>query len=214
MTRSFLSNYHLKLLAAGLMVIDHVGVIFFPEWPILRVIGRFSFPLFAWLLVRGENHTHHLPRYALRLMALGFISQPIYTWAFEVEDWELNILFTLTLGLLCLRGRRRFPGWEIPIWLGGGILAQLAGMDYGMYGIWAIALIRIYQPKPIWWLLWLLLHLFTEIQWGYNQLPALVAPFLFHLATGEQGRKARWFYWFYPVHLLMLWLIHLRVQHG
>jgi len=211
MGRPFLSNYSIKLLAAIFMVVDHVGLIFFPELPILRVIGRFSFPLFAWLLVQGEIHTRDAVRYGLRLVALGFISQPFYNWAFGIEGRELNILFTLAVGLICLRGRRRFPLWEVPIWLGGGIIAQLSDMDYGLYGIGAIALIRSYKPTVSWWLVWILLHLFTEIQWGYNQLPALFSPFLFHLANGEQGAKARWFYWFYPAHLCMLWLIHLQL---
>lgn len=211
MTRP-LTNYPIKLLAAALMVVDHVGVIFFPQLPILRVIGRFSFPLFAWLLVQGEQHTRDMPRYLLRLIAWGFISQPIYLWAFGIDALDLNILFTLALGALCLRGRRLFPEWELPIWLGGGILAQLSHVSYGFYGIGAIALIRSYKLTPLWWVCWLLLHLFTELQWGYNQLPAIFSPLIFHLANGERGAKARWFYLFYPLHLLVLRLIQLYLQ--
>ncbi|MBD1912417.1 MULTISPECIES: TraX family protein [unclassified Leptolyngbya] len=207
-----LTNYHIKLLAAALMVVDHVGVIFFPELPILRVIGRFSFPLFAWLLVQGEQYTHHMPRYLLRLIAWGFISHPVYLWAFEISEPDLNILFSLALGALCLRGRRQYPQWELPIWVGGGVLAELSHASYGFYGIGAIALIRTYKLTALWWLFWILLHLFTELQWGYNQLPAVLSPLIFHLTNGERGAKARWFYLFYPAHLLILGLIHLQIQ--
>jgi len=212
LTHPFLNNFAIKLLAAGLMVVDHVGAIFFPQLAILRIIGRFSFPLFAWLLVRGERYTRDVPRYTLRLIALGFISQPVYLAAFNIQEPDLNILFTLALGLLCLRGRRRYPEWEPGIWIGAGLLAELGHLSYGLYGIGAIALIRAYKPTPLWWLFWGLLHLLSELQWGYSQLPALFSPFLFHLANGEQGPKARWFYWFYPGHLLLLWLIQLQLS--
>lgn len=38
----------LKLLAALTMVIDHTGLLLFPQAAVLRWIGRISFPLFAF----------------------------------------------------------------------------------------------------------------------------------------------------------------------
>ncbi len=88
-----LTSYHLKLIAALTMLVDHIGVVFYPDLDWLRVIGRISFPLFIWLLVQGESHTKDIWRYGLRLGLLGLISQPIYQVTFDTE--YLNILFLL-----------------------------------------------------------------------------------------------------------------------
>ncbi|WP_416669273.1 TraX family protein [Egbenema bharatensis] len=203
-----LTNYHIKLLAALFMAIDHIGVVLFPDADILRILGRFSFPLFAWLLVEGEKHTSDVRRYGLRLLVLGIISQPIYWLTFESQ--RLNILFMLLLGLLSLRGSRMFPSWQIIIWLGSAGLATAIGIEYGAYGIALIALIGRFKPDGIWWMSWLLLHLVTWLvlpNLGSFQVPAIFTPLCFSLTNHQRGAKARWFYWFYPVHLLILFFI-------
>lgn len=207
-----LTNYSIKLLAALLMLIDHIGVVLLPQLAILRVIGRFSFPLFAWLLVQGERHTTRFRRYALRLLGFGLLSQPIYMLTFRVQ--RPNILFVLLVGLLCLRLARTFPRWQLFIWLGSGALAAAVDLEYGSYGIAVIALISWFDSTWIWWISWLLLHLLIWLvspNLGQSQAPAIAAPLLFSLATQERGAKARWFYWFYPVHLLILWLIETAI---
>lgn len=78
-----LNNYQIKLLAAILMVIDHIGVVLLPKVVLLRMIGRLSFPLFAWLLTQGERHTRNFQRYCSRLFFLGLVSQPFYLLALE-----------------------------------------------------------------------------------------------------------------------------------
>lgn len=47
----------IKILAALFMLIDHIGMIFFPENYLLRIIGRVSMPLF--------------PKYRLRFFPFG-----------------------------------------------------------------------------------------------------------------------------------------------
>lgn len=203
-----LTNYHVKLLAALLMLIDHVGAVFFPDLTILRMIGRLSFPLFAWLLVQGENHTRNIKGYALRLLGLGIISQPIYMLTFEVI--RLNILFTLLLGLIGLRLARSFPRWQLPIWIVSSILATIADLEYGSYGIAMIALIKYFKPDWLWWACWVGLHVVIKIalpEYGSLQFLAVFAALIFEMANHQRGAKARWFYWFYPLHLLALTLI-------
>jgi hypothetical protein len=206
-----LTNYQIKLLAVLFMAIDHIGVVLFPEIQFLRVLGRFSFPLFGWLLVQGEQHTHNVYRYALRLLGLGILSQPIYMLTFEVQ--RPNILFTLLLGLFCLRVARTLPQWEPFVWLGGALLATAIDTEYGAYGIVMIALIGKFEFTGIWWASWLLFHLITVIiapSLGISQSPAISSPLLFAMANHQRGKKARWFYWFYPLHLLLLFLLRDR----
>lgn len=209
-----LTNYNLKLMAALFMVIDHVGAIFFPYITALRWIGRFSLPLFVWLLVQGETHTKNIWNYGLRLLLLGIISQPIYVLAFDLQGTrDYNILFTLLIGLVCLRLGRIFPNIValLVIWISGASLAHWLCVDYGSYGIAMIAFVSRFKPTVIWWLCWLGLHgMVFHPHPGYAMVQGWVvlAPLFFHMANREYGKRVRWFYGFYPGHLLILYLIY------
>ena len=48
-----LNGNTLKILAAIFMVFDHVGVIFSPNVVWLRLVGRLSLPLFAFMISEG-----------------------------------------------------------------------------------------------------------------------------------------------------------------
>jgi hypothetical protein len=201
-----LSNYHLKLIAAATMLVDHIGVVFFPDVVGWRIIGRISFPLFVWLLVQGEAHTRDAVRYGVRLAVLGVVSQPVYQLAFGTAS--PNILFELLLGLICLRLARRFPAVQVPIWLGAAGLSELLAMGYSSYGIALVALTRYYRPTLLWTLVWVSFHGVWVAVAGPFQLPAIAVPLLFFGAKGDRGPRARWFYAFYPGHLALLWLLH------
>ncbi|MBF2089366.1 MAG: TraX family protein [Synechococcales cyanobacterium K44_A2020_017] len=205
------TNYDIKLLAAVLMVIDHVGDIFFPQCMIFRQIGRLSLPLFVWLLVQGERHTHNVVLYGARLLVLGVLSQPIYELAFNLQPYhDFNILFTLFIGLVCLRLARMFPRIMLLIWIAGAMVARFLAVDYGSYGIAVIAFGSRFKPTAPWWLCWLGLHamiLYAIPGYGSIQGFATIAPVFFHMTNHEVGAKARWFYAFYPAHLLVLYLI-------
>lgn len=81
-----INGFYLKIIAFILMTVDHVGVFMeMYNFPIqvttpLRIIGRFAFPLFIFMLVEGVRHTKHYGKYALRLgiiAALVLITQII-----------------------------------------------------------------------------------------------------------------------------------------
>lgn len=207
-----LSNYQIKLAAAILMLVDHIGAVFFPSLALFRIVGRFSFPLFIWLLVEGERNTRNFGQYCLRLLLLGILSQPIYQALFN--STLRNILFTLLLGLLCLRLGRIFPRWHLLIWLMAGTIAQLISLEYGAYGIFAIALIHRFQTSILWWVGWLGLHLGIFMllpAFASFQFSAIFAPLLFSLTNHQRGQKARGFYLFYPLHLLALGALRLAL---
>jgi TraX protein len=203
-----LNNYQVKLLAAALMLVDHTGAVFFPDVVVFRVIGRFSFPLFILLLIEGEKYTQSFEKYCFRLLLLGILSQPIYQLLFNVD--RLNILFTLLLGLACLRLVRAFPKWQLLFWLSGATIAQFMDLEYQAYGVGAIALLHCFRFTPSWWAGWTGLHLgllFLSPGFATFQMPAIVAPLLLKISNHQKGRRARGFYLFYPLHLLVLWLI-------
>lgn len=203
--------FHIKVLAAVFMVIDHVYHILVPNLVILNYIGRLSFPLFAWLLAEGEKHTRNIYRYGSRLLIAAIISQPIYIIVFRKSF--LNILFTLLIGLIMLRLVRRYPrlSQQIPIVGLCALIAEIFRCEYGAYGIGVIFLMSLTDKlKPaIWLLFWCILHLVALVD-SMNSLGqnlAIFAGIIVFQFNGKQGRQARWFYAFYPGHLVILGII-------
>ena len=67
----------LKVVALVFMLIDHLGVAVFGNLTEMRILGRIALPIYAWCLVVGCEYTHNIFRYALRLLLLAAISQPM-----------------------------------------------------------------------------------------------------------------------------------------
>ena len=67
----------LKLVALITMLTDHIGLVFFKDIQIFRMIGRLSFPLFAYSTFIGYYKTNNLKKYILRLLIIGIITLTI-----------------------------------------------------------------------------------------------------------------------------------------
>lgn len=131
------------------MIVDHVGVLFFSEELTFRIIGRLSFPLFAWLIANGAKHTKDMKSYLKRLFLFAVISQIPYQLAFGTVRGGyagLNIGFTLLLGMLSigLVDSKNSMGLKITGVLVLSTLAQLLGGDYGAAGVLSILFFYIF----------------------------------------------------------------------
>lgn len=65
----------LKFIALIVMLIDHVGAKLLPQFFILRIIGRLSFPIFAYMVAVGAKRTRDLDIYISRMVIFSLISQ-------------------------------------------------------------------------------------------------------------------------------------------
>lgn len=210
------SAFNIKILAAVFMVMDHVCYLFMPEFLILHFVGRLSFPLFAWLLAKGAKHTQNVYRYGSRLLITAIISQPIYSFIFQ--RLSFNILFTLVLGLVMLRLVKRCPQLWQQLTITGLCAAVAESLDfsYGAYGIGVIFLMSLTDKlKPrIWLLYWCIFHLIFLIIPLHSifQNWAIFAGLIVFQFNGKQGSRARWFYVFYPAHLIILGIINYLIQ--
>ena len=95
-----LSNNALKIIAAVLMVCDHVGLLLFPKIEILRIIGRLAFPIFAYLIAEGAKHTKNRLRYLLTMAGFATAIQVGY-YIFN-QSLEMSVLVTFTLSLISI----------------------------------------------------------------------------------------------------------------
>ncbi len=97
----FLNGNTLKILAAICMVIDHVGLMFFPRMVIFRIIGRLAFPIFAFMISEGARYTKNKLRYFLTMFILGAICQVVY-YFFDYGSLYMCILITFSLSILLI----------------------------------------------------------------------------------------------------------------
>ena len=97
-TRRGLSASTLKIIACVAMVIDHVGAYLLPHIPILRVIGRLAFPIFAYFIAEGCRYTRHKLKRFLLVFGLGLICEAVFfLYSGQIDG---GILMTFSLSIL------------------------------------------------------------------------------------------------------------------
>lgn len=228
-----LDGCQLRVLALGLMTLDHVGAVFFPQMLWMRAVGRLAFPIFAFQTVEGYHHTHDISRYALRLLVCGLLSEipfDLMTQGVWVSPYHQNVMFTLLLGLLALPQVDRLTQATTPdsVLRPIGILCLvcLAGIlgltDYGLLGIFTVVCFHLFRDNKPGQLLSLgLIHVFGFTSQGIPlgetcllfpiQGFALLSLGLIWQYHGEKGPGKsifRWFcYLYYPLHMLLIWYV-------
>lgn len=227
-----MNTFEIKLVAIITMVIDHIGAFFFPEVLWLRLIGRVSFPLFAWMIANGAEHTRNMDKYLVRVGILALVSQVPVMLLNRMTDPHfsgLNAIFTLFLGLMAINSWNKYRSMTVRLgWIGGACLvAEILKTDYGTAGVLAVVLFYIFRKnkKAMFWsqaglyLTWyvlpfiytVLINKVTLISLGRLINPLGLTALIFIFAyTGKQGIKAKYLlYAFYPIHYLVMYLIKL-----
>ena len=93
----YLSGNKVKLIALISMTIDHIGRVFFPSLVIFEMIGRLSFPLFAYMIAEGWKYTSNRIRYFSIISVMGIFFQIIYYIMFSSLHMGVFIMYSLSL---------------------------------------------------------------------------------------------------------------------
>ena len=124
------------------MIIDHIGVIFFPSNDIFRIIGRISFPIFCFFIVEGYFHSKNIKKYLFRILLLGVISELIFDLLFYNQYLYLgrqNTCFELFMGLLTIyffdKLINKYKVLPIIVIIISITLSNLLRLDYSYKGI-------------------------------------------------------------------------------
>jgi hypothetical protein len=229
----------LKIIALVFMFIDHAGKMCFPNIPEMRILGRIAFPIYAWCMIVGFHYTRSVPKYLLRILITGLVSQPLYMIALNHTWKQPNIFLTLFLGLCALWGIREKKYWS-HLWapVAAIILATALKADYGWKGVLAFILIYAVQgSRPgiaavmtAYFLFWGSAYNVTSSLFGVeinlNSLPnwlsgplqafmrleaygLLAMPFILIRFPGDI-RMPKWLgYSLYPAHLVLILILKL-----
>lgn len=188
-----------------------------------RAIGRIAFPLFAFLLVEGFVHTKNFKKYILRVFIFAIISQIPYNLAFGDTIFYMerflpsflfgNVLWTFFFGLIMmyLLEKVEKKGFNVFIriilyFLVVGVFAifgRILLIDRHEYGIITIGTFYLLRKIRINQALSALITLIPQQPFlAYASIPLII------LYNGNKGKSSKFlFYIFYPLHLLILYLI-------
>ncbi len=95
-----MSSFVLKIIAALSMLIDHTGLILFPQYKILRIIGRLAFPIYAYCIAEGFRYTRSRLKYFLKIFLLGVFCQIVYSFA--DDELYIGILLVFSMSLVIM----------------------------------------------------------------------------------------------------------------
>lgn len=221
-----MSVFVLKMIAIVTMLIDHIGATFFLNSEIyypMRLIGRIAFPIFAFLIVEGYFHTRNVRNYIIRLLIFAFISEIPFDLCFQHTVFAFgsqNIFFNLALGLLTIHGitlvSKRFQPNDLKgalltagIIIASIFIATIGKFDYQAYGIvYMIAFYYLRGKKLGLALGFLFVNIF--LFGSQIQVYAVLAILFILCYNGEKGKSLKYFFYaFYPVHLLILFLLQI-----
>lgn len=196
----------LKLIGVMAMLVDHVGMIFFPQITFLRIVGRIAFPIFAYYLVQGFIHTSSLKKYILRLSAFAAISQlPLFF--ITSQQMKLNILFSLVFGLLALNA---FKKEKYVILFVVILLSGIIPMEYSFYGIFIILSFYAIQDRKNIILVQSIFNGASYFILNHLQPFSILGTVIvaFYPKNLPKVRLNKYFFYiFYPVHLAVLYII-------
>ncbi len=219
-----LTNNQLKIIAMLTMLIDHVGVALLPGVETLRVIGRLSFPIFAYMIAEGCRYTKNRVRYLSTLAGLAIVCQTANFIATRSLYQCVLITFSISVALIFCIDRYLEKKTAARLFL--ALFAVTAAVfvtvclpvllkgrgfevDYGVFGTLLPVAVYFARGKIQKLVCCAVLLSALAMTLGTRQWLGLLALPLLFLYNGKRGKLnlKYLFYIFYPCHLAVIYLI-------
>jgi hypothetical protein len=102
-----MTAFLLKIIACIGMLLDHTWAAFpFSALRLFNSIGRFVFPVYAYMIAQGCKHTKNTKKYLFRLGIFAIVSEIPFDIAFksggatEISKWNIDFLNNTNVFLL------------------------------------------------------------------------------------------------------------------
>lgn len=219
-----ISGFWLKCIAMFTMLVDHIGVMFFDDVILLRIVGRIAFPIYCFLLVEGFFHTSDVKKYMMRLGIFAIISEIPFNMLATKHVFDFgyqNVFITLFIGLVMIWAMHgtvsmyKNPMFNTIYLILAMAAAYVLKTDYSVYGIAIIYIFYYFRQMREQGCLALVL---ASVLGGRIQMAAALAVPFIMLYNGKKGPKPAdrklvkyGFYIFYPLHILILAGVYMLV---
>lgn len=212
-----MDKYKIQMLAIIGMTLNHIGHVFV-ENEILKIIlinsGMITFPIMGYFLIEGFEKTKSYKKYLFRLILGGLVSSYPFYLAFSnihhgISPYYGSIYNTLTLSLIMIYLMKKLPYLNI-IWIFLGSISSIY-FDWGIVGPLLIGLYYLVKDKsklikvsiPI--VITIIIHILLSPTDTINILGMFLAIPILCSYNNQEGIKSRLFYWYYPIHLLVIY---------
>lgn len=223
-----LSGNQLKIIALVAMTCDHVGKELLPKYDFLQIIGRLSFPIFAYMIAEGCRYTRNRRKHLLQVASLALLCQFVYFAAERSLFQCILVTFSLSIGLIYVIDHA-VKKRTVAAWIGAAVFcgvvyffsivlpAILKGNDFAVdYGIWGILLpvVVYFVPEKLRIPAVISMLVLLCLELGGIQRYALLAAPLLVLYSGKKGKAnmKHLFLTYYPAHMVCIYLLSLLIN--
>lgn len=222
-------NFTLEIMAIIFMTMDHMYTILPKEFNIpiwFGYFGKLAAPIFFYLAVEGFYYTSSRKKYISRVLSMGLV-MVFVDIVFKIHN---NIFLSIGFGLLMLSGIELLKNsrQDNINKLKGIVLTVLffiLGLttEASLYGVGMFLIFYLFRNnKLVTYFVYSLFSLFPLINfigpdfleavmlWDYQWMMifAIIPISMYNGKLGLNNRFTKWlFYWFYPLHLIVLTVI-------
>lgn len=205
------------------MLLDHIGIIFFPNVRWIRYVGRLAMPLFGYCVARGFYYSKEhgtLKKYVQNLIILTIVSEVPYALMEQRKSIDIGLTWLISVSLLyvlesSLGKMKKYLAAGLILLFAAG-LYMFISFDFGIYGsLTAVCMyylmIKKDEPYSMFLALVILWAFYVLVmRQSFEQFFAVFAIIFIALLKPIDNKlklPKKLYYWFYPVHITLLLIL-------
>lgn len=209
-----------KVILMVAMTLNHIAFVFSPPEPLRTVfltVGMICMPIYAYWLAEGYLLTHNRLRFGVRLGVLALISGIPFRLVFGRPFPSTSVMYTLFVSFVCLAVLESVKVVQLRVLVITALVGITIFGDWGLCApLWVLAF-YCFRGNLRWQLVSFsligtgYLAYSLPITRAYHILGIFLAIPLLLLYNHKQGRLPKIlrlaFYFYYPLHLTILFLL-------